>query len=101
MSIKMSSFNDNTVLDETKREIKKPTVKHQEEEKPVVTKKVSDSHTIVQRIKEAPIVDMDKVNAFKQKLANNHFTINAHRIADKLLSFESEIFPTLSTKTEK
>ena len=104
MSIKMSSFNDNTsLLEETKRETKKPShVKVQvEEERVKIIKRSSDSHSIVQRIKDAPIVDKDKVNAFKQKLANNSFMINAQSIADKLLSLESDIFPPLSTKTEK
>ncbi len=103
MSIKMSSFNDNTsLLEETKRDIKKPShVKTHEEEKVKIIKKSSDSHSIVQRIKDAPIVDKDKVNAFKQKLANNSFMINAQSIADKILSIESEIYQPLSTKTEK
>ncbi|MGD9592233.1 MAG: flagellar biosynthesis anti-sigma factor FlgM, partial [Candidatus Berkiella sp.] len=63
-------------------------------------KKVKDK-TILERIKETPIVDKDKLNAFKEKLANNHFTINAQSIADKLLSLEDDIFRPLSAKTEK
>ncbi len=99
MSIKMSSLADNTtLLEDNKRTVKKAPIVKQEEALAVKPNKPSALQKIQQRINETPVIDMDKVNAFKQKLANREFTVNAYRLADKLLGFESEIFPALTSK---
>lgn len=87
-------LTDNTgVLEKSKREVKKSTKAKEPETKTVKESKKSDTHILAKSIKEAPIVDKTKVQAIKEKLANMEFAINPQRIADKLLAFESDLFP--------
>lgn len=103
MTVKMSTvLSDSTsVMEESKREIKKsPLMKKSEEETLKVSKKPSDSSRLHQKIKESPIVDKEKVEALKHKINTMEYAINPQRIADKILALENEIFntPKLSEK---
>ncbi len=105
MTVKMNPMlNDSaSVMEESKREIKKsaPAKKSQEEVSSThIAKKPSDSQRIHQRIMETPVVNNEKVEAIKHKIANMEYALNPQRVADKMLALETEIFktPKLSEK---
>ncbi len=106
MSVKMSEImSDNAgLMEDARKEVKKAisASKTQEETSSTVTQRSTPMQTLQQRILETPIVDMQKVETIKNKLANREFEINAMNIAEKILGLESELFkkndPQLSGK---
>ncbi len=59
--------------------------------------KVSLTHTaaklkdIEKRLAGESPVDSDRVNAMKSAIANGDYRVNAERVADKMIDFESEL----------
>ena len=106
MSVKMSELmSDNAgLMEDAKKEVKKmiASSKVHEDVSTSVNQKSSALQNIQQRILETPIVDMQKVEAIKNKIANKELDINAMSIADKMLNLEAELFkkndPQLSGK---
>jgi negative regulator of flagellin synthesis FlgM len=56
---------------------------------------VSDSALLMQRLGEAvanaPATDMSRVDQIRQSLANGEYSVDAQRVADKILKFERDL----------
>ncbi|MBS0289798.1 MAG: flagellar biosynthesis anti-sigma factor FlgM [Proteobacteria bacterium] len=104
MSVKMSSSSEMITLEdpiETKKAAHKNVV-HEEKnalEKSFVEQALP-AQGVQQILKETPIVDMQKVEEFKQKLTNLELSFNPQRIAEKILSLESELLDVEQSLTK-
>jgi flagellar biosynthesis anti-sigma factor FlgM len=101
MSVKMSELvsPNATTSEESKKEVKvQVPPKAQMEDATVVSQRSSPFQALQQKIADTPIVDMQKVEMVKSKLADNKLELNPKRIAEKILKLEDEIFSNSNSK---